>query len=91
MKKLLVALVYAFERAFNINGIVTKTFREEKARRNHNSAILQNLLDCEHGLRDLINTNHNEVFTTKKAIEYANKIKFASYNSHRSLQEADFR
>lgn len=91
MKKLIVALVYAFERVFNINGIVTKTFREEKARRVHNANVIQHLLDAEHDLRDRVNEHQFIPSTTKNAILKANKYGFSRYNSYRALIEADFR
>ena len=86
MKKILYKVLVWFD-----NNINNSRVKKESQRQKHNAKILQNLLNCEHTLRDLINQNHNQVFTTKRAIEYANKIKFANYNSQRSLDEADFR
>ena len=73
------------------NLLFGKLAREERARRNHNARILQNLLNVEHDLKNRINSMNNTVYTTKKAIEIANKTNFCNHNSLRSLEEADFR
>ncbi len=75
---------------FIANLLFGKLVREERARRKHNAKILQNLLNVEHDLKNRINGMHNTVYTTKKAIEIANKTNFCNHNSFRSLQEADF-
>lgn len=91
MKKLLVALVYTFERAFNINGIVTKTFREEAIRRNHNAVVLQSLLTLEHNIRDTYNRQNGTVYTTKKACLEALHDELTDYNCLLGVKKADFR
>ena len=73
------------------NLLFGKLAREERARRNHNAKILQNLLNVEHDLKNRVNSMNNTVYTTKKAIEIANKTNFCNHNSLRSLEEADFR
>ena len=76
---------------FIANLLFGKLAREERERRKHNARILQNLLNVEHDLKNRINDMNNTVYTTKKAIEIANKTNFCNHNSVRSLQEADFR
>jgi hypothetical protein len=76
---------------FIANLLFGKLARKEKARRRHNARILQNLLNVEHDLKNRINNMNNTVYTTKKAIEIANKTKFCNHNSLKSLEEADFR
>lgn len=65
--------------------------REERNRRVHNANVLQHLLDAEHIIRDKVNEDYNQVFTTKNAIKCANKTGFTVYSSRRALMEADFR
>ncbi len=75
-----------------IRAIMPNTVRQhEEQKRIHNARILQNLLNVEHDLKNRINSMNNTVYTTKKAIEIANKTNFCNHNSVRSLQEADFR
>lgn len=76
---------------FLIKLFFGKAIRERNAARKHNARILQNLLNVEHDLKNRINSMNNTVYTTKKAIEIANKTKFCNHNSLRSLEEADFR
>lgn len=76
---------------FIANLLFGKFAHEERERRKHNARILQNLLNVEHDLKNRINDMNNTVYTTKKAIEIANKTNFCNHNSLRSLQEADFR
>lgn len=75
-----------------IRFIMPNTVSEhERNKRIHNARILQNLLNVEHDLKNRINNMNNTVYTTKKAIEIANKTNFCNHDSVRSLKEADFR
>lgn len=86
MKKIIAAIIRAI-----IPNVVREHEREEKARRIHNAAAMQQLLDAEHDLRDKVNKHQYIPSTTKKAISMANKYGFDRYNSVRALNEADFR
>ena len=91
MKKIIIALIYAFEKALDIDGLVTKTFREEKERRHHNAIVLQGLLNLEHNIRDTYNRQNGTVYTTKKACLKALHSGLTDYNSLISIKTADFR
>lgn len=86
MKKIIVTIIRFF-----MPKAVRQHEREEKARRIHNANVLQHLLDAEHIIRDKVNEDYNQVFTTKNAIKCANKTGFTVYSSYRALKEADFR
>ena len=73
-----------------IRTIMPNTVREHKNKRIHNANVLQHLLDAEHIIRDKVNEDYNQVFTTKKAIKCANRTGFTVYNSFKALKEADF-
>lgn len=75
-----------------IRLLMPNTIRKhEENKRIHNANVLQHLLDAEHIIRDKINEDYNQVFTTKNAIKCANRTGFTRYNSFEALKEADFR
>ena len=82
MKKIIAAIIRSF---------MPKAVREHKAKRVHNANVMQSLLDHEHELRDMVNNDCNQVFTTKYALRYGNSQRFFTYSSHRALKNADFR
>lgn len=63
----------------------------ERNKRIHNANVMQSLLDHEHELRDMVDNDCNQVFTTKYALRYGNSQRFFTYSSHRALRNADFR
>lgn len=76
---------------FIANLLFGKLARKERARRKHNANVLQSLLDHEHDLRDMVDNDCNQVFTTKNALLYGNLERFFTYSSRKALREADFR
>lgn len=75
-----------------IRLLMPNTIRKhEETKRMHNAYVLQSLLDHEHELRDMVDNDCNQVFTTKYALRYGNSQRFFTYSSHRALREADFR
>ena len=82
MKKIIAAIIRA---------IMPKAVREHENKRIHNANIMQSLLDYEHELRDMVDNDCDQVFTTKYALRYGNSLRFFSYSSHRALRNADFR
>ena len=82
MKKIIAAIIRA---------IMPKSVRQHEAKRIHNANVIQSLLDHEHELRDMVDNDCNQVFTTKYALRYGNSQRFFTYSSHRALRNADFR
>lgn len=82
MKKIIAAIIRFF---------MPKAVREHEAKRIHNANVIQSLLDHEHELRDMVNNDCNQVFTTKYALKYGNSQRFFAYSSRRALRNADFR
>lgn len=82
MKKIIAAIIRFF---------MPKAVREYEAKRIHNANVIQSLLDHEHELRDMVDNDCNQVFTTKYALRYGNSQRFFTYSSHRALRNADFR
>ena len=82
MKKIIAAI---------IRLIMPKAIRQHEAKRIYNANIMQSLLDHEHELRDMVDNDCNQVFTTKYALRYGNSQRFFTYSSHRALRNADFR
>ena len=82
MKKIIAAIIRSF---------MPKAVREHENKRIHNANVLQSLLDHEHELRDMVDNDCNQVFTTKYALRYGNSQRFFTYSSHRALRNADFR
>ena len=86
MKKIIAAIIRAI-----MPKAIRQHEREKKSRRIHNANVIQHLLDAEHIIRDKVDEDYKQVFTTKQAIKCANKTGFTVYNSHKALKEADFR
>lgn len=86
MKKIIATLI-----RFVMPNMIRQHEMEERNRRVHNANVLQHLLDAEHIIRDKVNEDYNQVFTTKNAIKCANKTGLTTYSSYRALMEADFR
>lgn len=83
MKKIIAAIIRFF---------MPNTVRKhEEVKRVHNANVMQSLLDHEHELRDMVDNDCNQVFTTKYALRYGNSQRFFTYSSHRALRNADFR
>lgn len=74
-----------------IRFVMPNVIKEHETKRIHNINVMQNLLDYEHELRDMVNNDCNQVFTTKYALIYGNSQRFFTYSSHRALKEADFK
>ena len=75
---------------FLIKLFFGKAIRKRNDARRHNVNVMQSLLDHEHELRDMVDNDCNQVFTTKYALRYGNSQRFFDYSSHRALREADF-
>lgn len=83
MKKIIAAI---------IRFVMPNMIRQhERNKRIHNANVLQSLLDHEHELRDMVDNDCNQVFTTKYALKYGNSQRFFAYSSRRALRNADFR
>ena len=86
MKKIIAAIIRVI-----MPKAVRKHEKEEKAKRIHNTLVMQSLLDNEHDIRDMFNEHQHIPSTTKNAILKANKYGLSRYNSFEALKEADFR
>jgi hypothetical protein len=74
-----------------IRAIMPNEVRKHKNKCIHNANVMQSLLDHEHELRDMVDNDCNQVFTTKYALRYGNSQRFFTYSSYRALRNADFR
>lgn len=82
MKKIIVAI---------IRFVMPKAVKQHEVKRIHNANVMQSLLDHEHELRDMVDNDCNQVFTTKYALRYGNSQRLFTYSSHRALRNANFR
>lgn len=79
---------------FIIRLLFGKAILKRNQARKHNAIVLQELLDKEHNMRDTINKDREQNWTTKDAIIMANAFGYNGdeyYNSHIALRNADFR
>lgn len=86
MKKIIATIIRAI-----MPKAIKKHKEEEKARRNHNAVIMQQLLDAEHMIKDAVNNRFDTVYTTKKALITARAYTISDYDSAKALRNANFR
>ena len=86
MKKIIAGII-----RFIMPNAIRKHEREEKIKRIHNAAVMQNLLDNEHMIKDAVNKRFDAVYTTKKALKTARVYYMSNYRSDIALRKADFK